>query len=286
MIFIVDSGGTRTEWRSVDTNGVVRAAQTAGMNPSCHEDSHFVSVINEAVRLLNPDGEKVERIYFYGAGLINTRSVAPIHAVMERKFPSAFIDFRSDLLAAARALFGNGTGIVAIMGTGSNSCLYSDGKPVQSYGSGGFILGDEGSGAALGRAFLSDYIKKLMPDEVYQEFYARYALQYQDIVENVYRKPGASAYLGSFAPFILENQEEPAGYLRSLLDECIDSFMRRALIRYKDDDGRDFKVGVVGSFGYACEERIREIGRRYGLEFVKFLKSPIDELVNYHCHGL
>lgn len=286
MIIVADSGGSKTEWRSVDKDGMLRAAQTAGMNPSCHDGSHFMTVINDAVRLLNPNSEKVERIYFYGAGLLTTQSVAPIHSAMERKFPSAFIDFRSDLLAAARALFGDGDGIVAIMGTGSNSCLYSAGKSVQSCGSGGFILGDEGSGAALGRAFISDYIKKLMPEEVYQAFYDRYGLQYQDIVENVYRKPGASAYLGSFAPFVLENVDEPTGYLSSLLDECIDSFMRRALIRYEDKEGRDLKVGVVGSFGCACQERVREIGGRYGLDFVKFLKSPIDELVKYHCHGI
>lgn len=286
MILIVDSGGTRTEWRSVDNEGVVRLAQTAGMNPSCHDGDHFASVVNQAMRMLNPEGERVDKIYFYGAGLLSPQSVAPIRVALERKCPYAFVDFRSDLLAAARALFGDGDGIVAIMGTGSNSCHYSEGNIVRRYGSGGFILGDEGSGAALGKAFISDYIKCMMPSEVYDAFEAKYSLQYKDIVENVYQKPGASAYLGAFAPYILENINEPTGYLRALVDDCIDSFVKRALSRYEDSGCRMLKVGVVGSFGYACSDRIRDIGGRYGLEFVKFLKSPIDELVKYHCHGI
>lgn len=282
MIIVADSGGTKTEWRSVGNDGVVYAAQTAGMNPSTYGADHFVAMVNQAMPLLNPDGEQVDKMYFYGAGLLTNDSVSGINASLQQWYPSVSVDFRSDLLAAARALFGDDEGIAAIMGTGSNSCLYRDGKIIRNYRPGGFILGDDGSAASLGKAFMSDVVRSLTPANVYQLFREEYDLPYQNIVENVYRKPGAAAFLGSFAPFILKNIDEPSGYFRSLVEGCIDAFMRSALVRYKDDSCMDAKVGVVGSFGCACEDHVRKIGEKYGLEFVKFLKSPIEELVRYH----
>lgn len=282
MIIVADSGGTKTEWRSVDDDGMVRQAQTEGMNPSSYDDGLIRSFVSQAMSLLNPAGEHVGNIYFYGAGLLTTASVAPIDAALKEWYPSAYVDFRSDLIGAARALFGDGEGIVAIMGTGSNSCMYRDGKIMLNYRPGGFILGDDGSAASLGKAFMSDVVRSLTPTSVYCMFREEYDLPYQAIVENVYHKPGAAAFLGSFAPFILKNIDEPSGYFRSLVEGCIDAFMKSALTRYKDGADEVAKVGVVGSFGCACEDLVREIGGRYGLEFVKFLKSPIDELVRYH----
>lgn len=282
MIIIAESGATKTSWRSVDNEGTVRPADTAGMNPSIYAADHFHSTVSQAMTVLNPDDERVDKIYFYGAGLVTTASVAPIEETLRKWCPDAFIDFRSDLLAAARALFGDGEGIVAIMGTGSNSCLYRGGKIVLNYRPGGFILGDDGSAAALGKAFMSDYVRSLLPLEIEQMFHKEYEMPYQVVVENVYRKPGAAAFLGSFAPFILKNIDEPTGYFRSLVEDCMDSFMKSALARYRQSCGDYVKVGVIGSFGCACEEYVREAGKRYGIEFEKFMKSPIDELVRYH----
>lgn len=282
MIFIAESGATKTAWRSVAEDGTLRSVHTGGMSPTCLDAGHFQSIVREAVPQLNPDGRSVEAVYFYGAGLVSEETCALIRAALEMWCPFARIEFHSDLMAAARALFGTGSGVVAIMGTGSNSCLYSDGRIAGQIYTGGFIIGDEGSASALGKALISDYIKNLLPEEVRILFDARFDLSYPMIVRKVYKEPGAAAFLGSFAPFVLENIGEPSGYLRSLVDGCLDSFMNRALSRYRDGDGMVRKVGVVGSFGCACEERIREIGSRYGLEFVKFLKSPIDELVKYH----
>ena len=282
MIIIAESGATKTSWRSVGNEGTVRSAETVGMNPSTYGADHFHLTAGQAMAALNPDGEHVDKMFFYGAGLVTTASVAPIRDALLEWCPDAFVDFRSDLLAAARALFGDGDGIVAIMGTGSNSCLYKGGKIVLNYRPGGFILGDDGSAAALGKAFMSDYVRSLLPLEVEQIFYNKYQMPYQEVVENVYRKPGAAAFLGSFAPFILKNINEPTGYLRSLVDGCLDSFMKCALTRYMENSDDVIKVGVVGSFGCACEEYVREAGKRYSLEFEKFVDSPIDELVRYH----
>jgi N-acetylglucosamine kinase-like BadF-type ATPase len=202
--------------------------------------------------------------------------------------PLAEVHFYSDILAAARALFGDGSGIVAIMGTGSNSCLYENGEITRNIRPGGFILGDEGSGVALGRAFLADLIKGLVPAVIEEDFNREFGLDYPQIIRKVYKEQAASAFMASLAPFILARKGE--GYIDRLIERCLESFMERALERYADNASEEIssKVGVVGSFGCACEEMLRSLSERHPLEFVRFIKSPIDELVTYHRsrHGI
>lgn len=276
MKLIAESGATKTDWRLIADDGTVRSAYSAGLNPSVLDVEQMREIIAPVMPALNPEGKSVEEIFFYGAGLVSDAAAAPLAGVLSMWYPFAQMQFHSDMLAAARALFGNGSGVVAIMGTGSNSCLYENGVVVKNIRPGGFILGDEGSGAALGKAFVSDFIKGLLPDNVEEEFVKEYGLDYQKIVQKVYREPAASAFLASFAPFILERTEEP--YIKNLVDSVIESFVVRSLKRY----GQTVKVGVVGSFGCACEAVLRETGIRHGLEFTMFLKSPIDKLTEYH----
>lgn len=276
MKLIAESGATKTDWRLIADDGTVRSAYSAGLNPSVLDVEQMREIIAPVMPVLNPEGKSVEEIFFYGAGLVSDAAAAPLAGVLSMWYPFAQMEFHSDMLAAARALFGNGSGVVAIMGTGSNSCLYENGVIVKNIRPGGFILGDEGSGAALGKAFVSDFIKGLLPDNVEEEFVKEYGLDYQKIVQKVYREPAASAFLASFAPFILERTEE--SYIKNLVDSVIESFVVRSLKRY----GQTVKVGVVGSFGCACEAALRETGIRHGLEFTMFLKSPIDKLTEYH----
>lgn len=281
MVIIAESGATKTAWRGLCEGGEVRRIQTAGLSPTCLDHDAVRSLVREAVPSLNPDGALVRQIVFYGAGLVSDQSAAPLREALEMWCPFAQIHFHSDILAAARALFGDGTGVVAIMGTGSNSCLYENGTVVRNIRPGGYILGDEGSGVSLGRAFLADFVKGMLPEQVEEAFVREFGLDYPQIVRKVYKEPAASAFMASLAPFILSHADDP--YVESLVQECLESFVRRALARYSDpSDVRTSMVGVVGSFGCACGKRLREIGERYGLEFVKFVKSPIDELVKYH----
>ena len=276
MKLIAESGATKTDWRSISSDGVVLSARTVGLNPAVCDAEDIMAAVRKAVPALNPEGKRVETVYFYGAGLVSEEVAAPVREALEMWCPFAEIFFFSDLLAAARALFGDGSGVVAIMGTGSNSCLYENGTIAGNIRPGGFILGDEGSGAALGKAFIADFVKDMLPDDIAMEFADAYGLDYPAIVRKVYREPSPSAFLASFAPFLLERVSHP--YVRSLIDGCLGSFVDRSLARY----GSVTKVGVVGSFGCACEEMLRSAGASYGLTFGKFLKSPIDELVKYH----
>ena len=276
MKLIAESGATKTDWRLIADDGTVRSAYSAGLNPSVLDVEQMREIIAPVMPVLNPEGKSVEEIFFYGAGLVSDAAAAPLAGVLSMWYPFAQMQFHSDMLAAARALFGNGSGVVAIMGTGSNSCLYENGVIVKNIRPGGFILGDEGSGAALGKAFVSDFIKGLLPEKVEMYFVRVSGLDYKKIVQKVYREPAPSAFLASFAPFILERTDEP--YIKNLVDSVIESFVVRSRKRY----GQTVKVGVVGSFGCACEAVLRETGIRHGLEFTMLLKSPICKLTEYH----
>ena len=282
MFIVVESGATKTAWRAVCEDGSVRAVQTAGMSPTCLDLEHTLEIVRKAIPELNPEGKHIDEIFFYGAGLASPQSCAPIEEARQMWCPLVNVHFYSDILAAARALFGDGSGVVAIMGTGSNSCLYENGEITRNIRPGGFILGDEGSGVSLGRAFLADLIKGLVPSAIEEDFNKEFDLDYPQIVRKVYKEQAASAFMASLAPFILSRKDDR--YIHHLIEDCLESFMERALERYADNAPEEIshKVGVVGSFGCACEEALHEHSKKHPLKFVKFIKSPIDELVTYH----
>ena len=282
MKLIVESGATKTAWRAIADDGTVRSVQTVGLSPTCLDIDTTQAIVREAIPSLNPEGKTVSEIFFYGAGLVSEAAAGPILSALEIWCPFAQIHFYSDLYAASRALFGDGSGIVAIMGTGSNSCLYENGEIVRNIRPGGYILGDEGSASALGKAFLSDYIKGLLPETLEVAFVKEYGLDYATIVRKVYKEPAANAFMASFAPFVMNNASD--SYVGAMVEESLEAFVKRSLVRYSDTSSQR-KVGVVGSFGFACQDIIKRIGLKYDLEFVKFLKSPVDELVVYHSSG-
>lgn len=278
MILIAESGATKTDWRLVMDDGQVRSASCRGLNPSTLDADGIRETVGSVIPEINREGRTIREIHFYGAGLVNDAAAAPLAEALELWCPFSDMHFYSDMLAAARALFGNGSGIVAIMGTGSNSCLYRDGEIAVNIRPGGYVLGDEGSGMALGKSLLADFIKGMLPQHIESELVSVYGLDYAEIVRKVYREPAPSAFMASFAPFVMERLDDP--YMKMLAEECVASFVRRSLSRYAQADG--LPVGVVGSFGCACEDMLRKAGAPYGLHFEKFIKSPVDELVKYH----
>ena len=275
MIIIAESGATKTDWRSVSDGGSVVSVQTEGLNPMMMSYDEMSRIIGKAVPALNPDGRQISHVYFYGAGLVSPEASVALASIIDLWCPFSQVEFHTDMEAAARAVFGDGDGVVAIMGTGSNSCLWENGQIVRNIRPGGFILGDEGGGAALGRMFLADYIKGLVPAGLVSLFEKEFGLDYAAIVKGVYKSEAPSRFVASFARFIYENRNDE--YAARLIERNIRDFIERSLSRYGKDE-----VGVVGSFGYACREELETIGKEYGLQFVKFVKSPIDSLVVYH----
>lgn len=275
MKLIVESGSTKTDWAAV---GMCRF-RTSGINLSVMPARAILEVLLQARDLLEeniPEGRNADpdEILFYGAGLAGSSSLLVLDKALKAVFPSASVAYGSDLLAAARAAFDRKPGIVAILGTGSNSCLYDGSKVVSNVRPGGFILGDEGGGVSLGRAFIADCIKGLLPESLSDSFTEAYGLTYEQIVEKVYQGSSPAAFLASFVPFILEHRDDQ--YVRDLIDSNFRSFIIRCLKQY-DLEAND--VAVVGSFGCACRDELISLGREYGVRFTNFIKSPIDRLV-------
>lgn len=269
MILIVESGATKTDWCLVGTLGPAARLQTCGMNLSSIGTETNVSVLEEAVAHFSG----VEEVHFYAAGLLEFPT--ELDKVFRDRFPGASFEYASDLVAAARAACGHEAGVVAILGTGSNTCHYDGRRIVRNIHGGGFIIGDEGSAAALGRMFLADLVKDLVPDEIADAFAASYEADYASLVRNVYKSPAPSRYLGSLAPFLLERRNHP--YVKELVEGNFRDLFQRALLRYGS-----FPVGVVGGFGCACREELERLGAAYGVTFNRFIASPMEGLISYH----
>lgn len=280
LTLIVESGGTKGDWRVVSPSGEESCRFISeGTNVSTMTMHAVKRIIAETSEKIAALGYNVEKIWFYTAGIPTHEIKEVLTAVFKEKFPSADIEIEDDLTAAARAACGHKRGITAIIGTGSNSCLWDGEKIVKKIRTGGFILGDEGSASALGKAFIADFIKDLVPENIAADFKERFDSSYESIVENVYRSQASpSGYLGSFAPFLMQYYEtEP--YIKELVDNNFRSFIRRVLKQY----GTDSPVGITGGFGCALNEIFTRIAQEEGVTISGFLASPIEGLIKYHC---
>ena len=285
MTLIVESGATKTDWLALAEDGTRVNVKTGGMNLASMPQDAVNEVVESASSLLFKEGvTTIDSIHFYAAGLIcQPGECVPVMAqtldkVLRGFFPDASIEYASDTLAAARAVCGHDPGIAAILGTGSNTCLYDGERIVRNVRSGGFILGDEGGAARLGKLFVSDFIKGLVPEPVAGEFARDFEVDYLTVVRNVYKGEAPAGYLGSFAPLITSRYDS-CGYIKELVDNNFRDFFERALKQY---DIESYPVGVVGGFGYANKDILMRLSEPYGIKFSKIIKAPIEGLVDYH----
>lgn len=278
MKIIADCGATKSEWRVLHSDGSVSNLSAQGINASAMSAESIIRIISDIREQISATDTSDAEIYLYMAGLPSEELKADITAVFNQGFKASSIEFHSDLTAAARAVCGHKPGIAAILGTGSNSCQYDGEKIVKQVYSGGFILGDEGGAATLGRLFISDFIKGLVPSEIAEDFRSRFPSDYGSIVASIYRSAGSpSGYLGSLAPFIMEHYGHP--YIKELVDGNFRSFFRRCIKQYDTDTNI---IGIVGGFGYALQETIRAIASEEGLSVSSFIRTPINGLIEYH----
>ena len=274
MILIIESGATKTDWRGILSSGEVLSSSTSGMNLATMSEEHIENALDGAADLLR--AEEVTEYHVYAAGMLPGASTL-LEGRLRCAFPRAEGEYLSDLMASARALLGHGEGIACIIGTGSNSGLY-DGKEIrQSIPGGGFILGDEGSASRLGKLFISDFLKGLVSEDVASDMRGRFNLGYPEVVKAVYRSGAGAAYLGSFAPAIMEWYPR-SEYVKSLVDSNFRDFFERCLLRYERPDA---KVGIVGGFAAACRDIILDAAALYGMA-PEIVASPIDGLVKFH----
>lgn len=277
MILIADSGNTKTDWCCIDGLEAVNSFSTTGLNALTVPQDEVLSIFQSEVAEKTV-GMEIERIYFYGAGCIDETVKRKVQEALVKVFPNAQVTVESDLLGAARSLCGDKPGIACIMGTGSNSCLYNGTEIIDNVPSLGYILGDEGSGAVLGRMLISDVLKGVLPDTLMQKFQERYHLDAVNVVHRVYNEPNANRFLASVTPFLLENIEEPA--IHRLVLNSFKSFFTRNITRYANY--KNMNINVTGSIGWYFRDVLREAADAMDCSLGAISRSPMESLVDYH----
>lgn len=278
MILIADSGSTKTDWCVVERGELLQQICTKGTNPFFQSEEEISREIETAL-LPRLATDEPEAVYFYGAGCGFPDKIETMRrAIAGHLRVKGAVEVSTDMLAAARGLCGHTPGIACILGTGSNSCYY-DGKEIACNVSPlGFILGDEGSGACLGKLLVGDLLKNQLAPGLKEEFLQQFHLTPAEIIDRVYRKPFPNRFLASLSPFLAQHLEEPC--IHALVLESFKAFLKRNVMQY--EGCRENPVHFVGSVAYHYREVLAEAARETGIRLGNVLKSPMEGLIGYH----
>ena len=276
MKLLADSGSTKTLWTLLNDNNSYTQYATAGINPFYQTEKE----IEDHFRLyLQPqlNAAHFDAVYFYGAGCATSKQTAVIENTFSRVFHFGKMEVASDLLGAAKALCGDSAGIACILGTGSNSCYYDGRKIVQNVSPLGYVIGDEGSGASLGKRLAADCLKNQLPQVIKEHFLERFQLTQAQIIENIYSKPFPNRFLASLSVFLKENLNEPEIY--RIVYEGFTDFFKRNVFQY---DYLNAQVHVVGSIGYYYQDVLRRASGDLSINLGRIIQSPMDGLIAYY----
>lgn len=277
MKLIADSGSTKTDWALVENGMVLGKYQTQGINPFHQDDATIMTIFQKELlpqisSLLSPSS----MLYFYGSGL-REELKQRMKNLCEKVMPFSVIQLENDLLGAARALCGKEEGVACILGTGANSCLYDGEKIVQNTPPLGYILGDEGSGAVLGRLFMNAIFKDPQFVEIRELYMKETGLTMPLIINKVYREPLANRFLASTSTFIHQHLDNVL--LRQLVKENFRMFFQRNIVQYQR---QDLPIHAVGSIAWYYHQELCETAEEEGYQMGQILKTPMDGLIKYH----
>jgi len=278
MIIIADGGSTKTNWCLLDDNQKKIYFNTEGYNPYFVDSEYIVGSLKKGLPQDLPL-DKITEVNYYGAGVHNDEKAQIVADAFRVLFPNAKIEVGHDLLAAARALLGTEAGFAAILGTGTNTCIYDGEEITYNIDSAAYILGDEGSGSHIGKKLLTDFIRGLMPKDVAQVFFDTYKLTPDEIMDNVYTKPMPNRFCASFSKFVYDNNVN-IEYTRKIVSDSFEAFFANLVSKYPDYQSYTFNC--IGSVGYNFRNVLEEKATQYGMQVGKIVRSPIDDLVKFH----
>lgn len=275
-LIIADSGSSKTDWCLIDPEGKEQRFTTTGLNPFIRTAAECFQILEEELAL--EQREKVAEVIFYGAGIKNEEKANFVNDILKSYFTNASVHSYSDLLGAARALCENNEGLVAILGTGSNSCFY-DGNGLRSHHpSLGYILGDEGSGTHMGKKVLQYYFYQTLDPELMIAFEQKYGNNLVAILDKIYKGPAANKYLASFAAFLAEHRGHYM--VENIIEDALVAFHENHLLKYRE--AWNYPIHFIGSIAYTFQDKIKELHFEYGLTTGKIIKSPMENLIHYH----
>jgi glucosamine kinase len=275
VTLIADSGATKAEWCLLN-NGKKKVLFTQGISP------YFLNTqqVTELVRkeLVTKIRVPIDEVFFYGTGCANPKNAKSITNALATVFPGAAITVNTDLMAAARAVCGREKGIACILGTGSNSCFYNGRKIVKNSPGLGYVLGDEASGAYLGKKVIQYYLYGTFDEDLRARFDASYVTTAAEILDNVYKKPLPNRYLASFTMFLAENRGHYM--VENIIEDGLNDFFFQHLLKYAEV--WKYPVNFVGSVAYGFKDVIQDLCASYEFELGKVLKNPMEGLIEYH----
>lgn len=275
MIVVSDGGSTKCDWAVADETcgAIVRRFTTEGMNPFARSREEIAALLRNGVAPIAAEYD-VDAVYFYGAGAAFDK-IALLRDEIAAAIPCERVEVHSDMEAAVRATAGRGSGVVCILGTGSNSCYCEEGRIVRGVPALGYILGDEGSGAVLGRTLVGDVLKGVAPESIRRDFEQTFGMTQAEILECVYRRPMANRFLASFAPFLSARLDDE--YVYNLVRESFTRFLQRNVAQYPAAP-----VWFVGSVAEYFRRPLTDALEREGMTLGGVVRSPIEGLVKYH----
>jgi len=279
MRLIAESGSTKAEWCLLEGNYVSEHTFTEGINPFFQTRRE----ISRCIRLQLPEKfftRKLDEIFFYGAGCTSDEKKNIVKASLISQFRTP-VHVDSDLLAAARSLFGEKKGIACILGTGSNSCFYDGNRIINNVKSLGYVLGDEGSGAVLGKMFLSDCLKNLAPAEITEKFYDIYRITSDDVLDLIYNQAFPNRSLSTFSFFLSDFVDNE--YVYDLIYKNFKRFFKRNILQY---DYQKYPIGFIGSVAESYKDILLSVAKEFDAEISQIVESPMKGLVNYHIPSL
>lgn len=276
MKIIADSSSTRTEWALVDGDRVVEHAFTSGMNPYFQTRRE----ISHTIRLELPEAffkRRWEHVYFYGAGCANKEKTKLMESSLVAQFKTP-VTVESDLLGAARGLLVRRPGLACILGTGSNSCLYDGHEIVKTVSSLGYILGDEGSSAYLGKTLIADMLKGIAPQRLTQEFYEHFNVTPNMLMDDIYTYKMPSRTLARYSTFLAQNLENE--YVYQLVYAAFMRFFSRNITAY---DFANNPISFVGSTCVTYRDILYRAADEFGAVIDKVIPASMPGLIEYHA---
>ena len=275
-ILIADSGSTKCEWCLLD-NGKKKKVITKGISPYFLNADEIVALLQKEL-LIKLKQNTIKKIFFYGTGLKDNNNKRILHTSLQKIFTNAYIEVQTDLLGAARALCKDEKGIACILGTGCNSCYYNGKKVIKNSPGLGYVLGDEGSGAYLGKKVLQHYLYNTFDEELMFAFDKKYNINANEILNHVYQQPQPNRYLASFAMFLAENRNHYI--IENIIEDGLNDFFFTHLRKYHES--WLYPIHFTGSIAYGFKDVIASLCNSYEMELGNVIKQPIDGLIKYH----
>lgn len=274
---IAESGATKAEWCLI-SNGRKKRVSTQGISPYFFTEEKIAGLLEDELFSRVPGAVRAEQVFYYGTGMRNPENVKMVKRAFQRVFAKSTIEINDDMLAAARALNGHAKGLACNLGTGSFCCYYNGKKITRQTPGIGYVLGDEGSGAYLGRKVLQYFMYNTFDEELRYRFDLKYKTTPVEVLENVYRKPLANRYLAAFTLFLAENRGHYM--IENIIEDGLNDFFFLHLCKYREV--WTTPVSFIGSVAFGFKDVLQQLCAGYEFKLGKVLKSPMEGLIDYH----